>query len=792
MEAKHVIMLLIAMSFVMLLIFVGVLVIHLIRKGTNPAYKNKRVNLMLVFSSCLILSIWCLRYAVCYFNVWYPNPDMSSLNWWEEIFNSFLHTLQTFSTDEDYSYFISEGKKMIGVMYGENVTVAQTIYGLYVSALNVVAPVAGGAIIFEILANVFPKIKLLMFHWAIWKEKYYFSELNSESLALAKSISNIKFKFFDKPVLVFTNVADDESKAELLAEAKLIGAICIKDDLSHVNKNKFGLRKFFLVDEIGLENLQTLSELAGLENNAYLKNSEIYLFTDDEAYVQVEKMIREKLRLQYSQLTIRDKIKLNFKRFSLSLKKSAEAEDNKIKGVEQYKDKLFENKLSVVEDELPIIIPVNSFRNLTSNLLVDIPLYETIVGKEKNKDGVRDLSVTIVGSGKIGKEMFLSTYWFGQILDCNLKINVLSMESEEEFWNKIDCVNPEIRHTTEKGNPILKINRNGDMAEVYCEVNYEQCDAKSSKFIECLTDVSNPVIKTDYFFIALGNDNDNISVANTVRKYVGDYHINKNSNLKTIITYVVYDSELSDVLNRKKFFNHLNDKPDVSDVYMRAIGSLDDMYSANNIFMTERETYAQKADDAYNSIQNRNDRANSYKKRIRDDYKHWANLARGMHTKYKVYSMGLINASLFDFPDSEEEYIKETKSAYDNYMEKISGNATFEDVSLLHKMAWLEHRRWNAFTRVKGFRHTENYRVYAKALNDSSYKQMDLKLHPCLVECDKNGIKGTINSNGIIDEASLLKSEEYEKFDLLDDLSYAMYKEGYNSYDFKYYDYPIC
>ena len=46
--------------------------------------------------------------------------------------------------------------------------------------------------------------------------------------------------YFKKPVLIFTDVYfddGDEEKAELLLEAKSIGAICIKDDIAYVRKN---------------------------------------------------------------------------------------------------------------------------------------------------------------------------------------------------------------------------------------------------------------------------------------------------------------------------------------------------------------------------------------------------------------------------------------------------------------------------------------------------------------------------------------------------------------------------
>ena len=722
----------------------------LIEEPACGTYKQTTASRMLLFSGCLMAAVWCLRYAVGYFSIVSADDKSVTLTWWEEIFNSLVHALQTFSMDEDYTDYILNGKKMLGAICGDNSAWIAT-YGLYASVLNFVAPIAGGAIIFEILASIFPKVRLQLSYLAFWREKYYFSELNDASLALAKSVWAIKAGPFMKPVIVFTDayVDEDEKDSEMLMKAKLIGAICVRDDLSHVKKNKFGMRKFFLIDAAESGNLQTLADLANSSNSTYLKGSEIYLFTNDDAYVQVERSVRDRL--------ITD--------------------------------------LKFTEEELPVFVPIQSYRNLISNLLVDVPLYEPLIGKNTDCFGNQILTVSILGTGHIGTEMFLSTYWIGQILNCSLKINVLSQESEEEFWSKIDYVNPEIRHTTIKDDPILRVNRKGDIADVYCEVNYHQCNVKSSEFVSCLINPEKKILDTDYFLVSLGTDEDNISVANTVRRYIGQYHINVNKPIKTVIAYVVYDSELSKTLNRKKFYNFVNEKVDV---YMQAIGSLHDVYSVRNVFLTDHEPFAQKVHEAYEAVQNREERAEVHKKRINDDYKHWGDLARSMHIKYKVYSMGMIKKSLFDYPDALETYNEKLAKSYAEYKEVVSGQIEFiskdqenEHLMLLHKMAWLEHRRWNAFTRVKGFRSTTDYDVYAVSGIMGSYKQMDIKLHPCLVECDQKGIRANMSSKGEIDVESLFQCDDCDDFDLLDDLSYDLYSKKYNDYDFKQYDYPI-
>ncbi|MBR2860901.1 MAG: hypothetical protein IKB86_03595 [Clostridia bacterium] len=716
----------------------------------NKSRLNSAVTRMVVTYVCLLGSVWSLRYAVGYFSIISSVGGEATLTWLEEIVNSLLHALQTFSMDEDYTGYILNGKEMLTAIFGEN-SYWPTVYGAYASFLNFVAPIAGGAIIFEIIASIFPTVKLWLLNFVFCKDKYYFSQLNEGSLALAKSIRGLNAPLTKRPVLVFAHVLPDDSdekSAELLQQAKLLGAICLKTDLALIKKNRLGKRKFFLINENESENLQLLTRLSDSVNNEYLKKSEIYLFTNDDAYLQIEKNTRDKL--------IAD--------------------------------------LGFSEEEQPVFIPVKNYRNLISNLLVDVPLYEPLVNKKPNKRGEKDLSVTILGTGKIGREMFLSTYWFGQILSCKLKINVISQETEDEFWNSIDYVNPEIKRTTVKNDKILTVNRAGDVAPTYCTVKYLQCDVKSSQFVQMLTDARKRILDTDYFFVSLGCDEDNISVANTIRKYLCQHVITSGAAKDTVITYVVYDSELSEILNRNKLFSFAQNS---GNVFVQAVGSLKEVYSVKNVFLTEHEDTAQKNHEAYLSAQNNAQRAKTHKKRMDDDYKHWANLARAMHVKYKAFSMGLVKKSLFECV-SENEYKAEAKRAVEEYKKIASGKIEFatskeekEHLKLLNNMAWLEHRRWCAFTRVKGFRGTSAYANYAKEDVSGSYKQMDIKLHPCLVECDNKGIKAELTSQGIIDASTSLKCTDKDKFDLLDDLSYDLFEKNLNDYDFKLYDYPI-
>ena len=91
------------------------------------------INNIMVFSAGLLASVWCLRYAVGYYTI--IESAENNLKWWEEIFNSFVHALQTFSMDEDYTQYIADGKTMVESLYGAGSKVI-VIYGAYAKSLG--------------------------------------------------------------------------------------------------------------------------------------------------------------------------------------------------------------------------------------------------------------------------------------------------------------------------------------------------------------------------------------------------------------------------------------------------------------------------------------------------------------------------------------------------------------------------------------------------------------------------------------------------------------------------------
>lgn len=719
-----------------LLVLIAAIILVLrkeIRNRRAPEKVSKAgVSTALAFSGFLLLAIWLLRFAVGYYTIAVAKCAAQQLTPGEEIVNSMFKAFRTFSMEEEYKDYILGVKGLIAELIpGKHwafapVSVTMVIYA---SLLNMIAPVIGGAIVLEILASVFPKIKLKWSYLNCRRPKCYFSELNAASLALAKSLYSEGKK---KPILIFTDTYVDDEKekeSELLLEAKKYGAICIRDDLIHVAKTKRGDRAYYLMDENEFGNLQTLLGLAEDQNVKYIKDSRIYLFVQSDAYVQIEKQINKKLD---------------------------------------------EKKKLLKGGEKPTIVPINGYRNLVHNLFVDVPLYEPLIRKEDKTK----LNLTILGNGLIGTEAFLSAYWFGQMMisrnengkpsmdECEMTINIVSNDTEAAFWSKINYINSEIRDTVrvlktdgcETKPELLVYNGEGKTNSPYCSVRYVKADVKVDGFWDSNTPEARELLASDYFIVALGNDADNISIADKLRRLIGKKHLEEavrkeqdNTSSDVVIAYVVFDSELTEMLNEKNYYQCR--EKGVTDLYMYAFGSVEQVYSYDNVSMSKTKLLAKGTGEAYDREKLRQSHIADNNKRKNDEnrnYSYWADQARAMHIRYKAFSLGLIQKSVFDHcadaAASHERYVQERCELYKKITKgKVNDDirAAYEDAQAKrHILAWLEHRRWTAFTRTMGYQFTGEFRKNLY-LNGENHKNMELKLHPCLVEAKKPELDGT-------------------------------------------------
>lgn len=728
------------------------------KKKVFAVTRNTGRHLM-YFSLILLFSVWFLRFAVGNWCFVYPDPtgEIPKMGWDRQIFNSFLHALQTFSLDEDYTAYLENGRAMVLDIFNGH---CSYILALYLSVLNVIAPIAGGAFVFEILAGIFPQLRYTLSRFNWYKNRFYFTALNEQSLALAKSIlSDPSYKHV---LLIFTDVYyDDENEesSEMLLSAKALGAVCLKDDLLHIPLKRFGKCRtyIFLSDQDETENLQTLSQLLNPEKQKELFNTEISVFGTDNKTSNIEDEV-----------------------IYLHNRLSAEYEDRNMKII-------------------PDIAPVNGVRNMSQNLFYKLPLFEGLYGKSKEN---QKINLTIIGSGVIGTEMFLNAYWFGQMAGVELNINIVSEnETEQEFIDRIDGINPDIMATSRNGDEKLdaligedRRNPNRIPQPRYFHFRYKKKNITSCNLEAFLKtgigDDGFHLINTDYFIVAVGSDEDNFLIADRLRQTIGYYHLNEAPKNKTIISYVIYNSDLCNKLNAKSRQNHIyNSDEHEFDIYMYAFGSIEEIFCVENILRKEISSLAKGIGETYEIQQKDKESIASKQLKTRQYYNKRADDVRRLQMRYKIFCAGLLSPTLFSTKDNEE-YENLMRKAEDDFADNVTNVWTYPEFSAkANALAWMEHRRWNAFMRINGFRTPDNIDKYMeldsdvhclKPNHDKKYQFLFIKKHPCIVECDMNGYPG------IYSKESDKKPKNHQDFgpDELDLLCKKL------DTDYKLYDYP--
>lgn len=703
----------------------------------------------------LVIGVFFMRFAVSLFvlksgaeskgELFQPFPV---LNWFEIIFESLFDSMQLISMNSEFSNYVFTVKEMLEALGCSGILL--TVTKSFITFLTAIAPAAGGMFVLDVIAGFVPNLRLGIEMLRPFRRKYIFSELNENSLVLARDI--LKKKGVRRPAIIFTDAYfDDESErsSELFIAAKKMGAICVSDDIIHV-KIRCWVRKktIILIDENEVNNVSAFAELCSEKRNGKILsrfssfNTQIYVFYQDDSYALTEKKAYD---------------------FLYACAEKKYVSDN----VEEKNDRKAETLR-----HMPVVNRIRCYQNLVYGLLRTVPLFTAINGKG-------DLNVSIIGAGDIGTEMFKSSYWCGQMLDVKLSLNVFSIEKKEEFEKKINGISPEILQSGEKNNPVLRIYPNPDeqnaftenekkfgrknsvfdpnapaaenyfdeFSEPYFTFRYRCTDIKAGSARDIVCEGKNgddlALADSDYIFVAIGSDEENIRVAEKLYKDIKADQIKNGKIRDTVIVYVVYNSVLCRSLNYKT-------SNKVDNIEMHAVGSLEEVFSYENVFMEKTAELAGDYHKHYISLARMKNevfaqRDESFKRESKP-YEANSNIARTVHLKYRMYSAFLCKDII------QKDYTPEKVT--EDYRRLLEENP---DVVL--RLRWLEHRRWNSYIRSQGFKKV------------GWNKDVELQIHRCLVECKDDAL------------------EKNERKDLLDLASY--YASPNKKIDYKVYDSPM-
>ncbi len=370
------------------------------------------------------------------------------------------------------------------------------------------------------------RFSVLKYRWfSLYKKQVYiFSELNERSITLAKDIVLNKNSNEDKKerLIVFCDVFshNSESSFELQEQASEIGAICLINDIAIVNWIKTNIKR------------KSKKETE--------KSDEFYKFfligeNENENLEQIIKLINK-----YDKTVEKDTVTL----YLFSKSSTSELSTQSL----------------LSEDSTVNIIRVDYKRSMIYNYL-----YENgadIINRVSKKPG-RRFNMLILGMGEHGFEMIKSLLWFCQRTGYELKIDVYDKEKDikERFYAQ--C--PGIRTFSDKNTSIIF---------------HPETDFNNSGFYD---DSIGKHTDSDFVFISLGDDSENIALAKRVREVFARKNI-EGDNKETatdnpIITTVVENSQVKAAMKK----NNYN---------IQIIGDFESVYSNKVIINSDLERIA--------------------------------------------------------------------------------------------------------------------------------------------------------------------------------------------------------
>ena len=400
------------------------------------------------------------------------------------------------NTMKSFSYFTLNADYPVILQAGLAGNAAWFYYVL-TTMLAVFAPLTSATFLFEVATKLFAKARAGR---KKGKKKYIFSELNEESIALAKSVYLSHKKQKQPCSILFADAYRLESKSlpALRARAMEIGAICLEDGVSDLRYrvDKKGELIYFLINHDEWTNLDLLLSLtreADEDLRAYWKGAKkvsLYVFSHNGEADVIAKEIYEK-----------------------SVKQG-------------------ENNL--------VVKVVRDATSLAYKLLQDKPLFLPLENVELGAEKER-ISVAILGGGKIGREFLSTAYWCGQMLNRQgekmpFEISVFSADAKA-LEEKLRFEMPEIFSDGEK--PSQK------GAWRYCSLAFYDVEFGTQAFetaFENCTDCT-------YALVAMGDDELNFRAATWLsRRLDGAY---AGSQIRPVVNFVLESEELHALLKKR-------------------------------------------------------------------------------------------------------------------------------------------------------------------------------------------------------------------------------------------------
>lgn len=476
---------------------------------------NRKKPKMAPFNMLLILL------SVAMFFMFIPVYDsLEGTDGARTFFLSIHNTIRLYVVDADYGvikdYLAFEEYTIHGTY--------ATVFSVYAVIMFVVAPFMTAGFVLSFIKDAWAQILYVVIPGGD-KTVYYMSELNSRSIALARDIRRQEAeKRLKRSIIVFFDVYHEQNEEhhELMTRASSYGAICFRKDISATGLVRWRKsRKFFFIGENEEENVKQAITLVDRcrESLSPRCNAEFYVFTTASDSEQLIDAI--------------DRARPNAKRPS-------HQKDFKIRRVDVTRNLA----ISTVEEN-----------------------YKIFPNSEATE--VKQVDIVIVGVGDFGTELLKAYCWASQLPNCQAVIHIL--DKDESFKSRLEYQMPELMYYSNDKN-----NRKEDTN--YIIDAHEKVDVTLKEFEDKIRDINRKAKNgIDIVFVALGNDELNVKVANDIRRVLGREELEIGTPVPPIQA-VVYSTRKSSLLKNESGIEY--------------IGSIIKVYSYDNVVNEENERQA--------------------------------------------------------------------------------------------------------------------------------------------------------------------------------------------------------
>lgn len=338
-------------------------------------------------------------------------------------------------------------------------------------------------------------------------------------------------------------------------------------------------------------------------------------------------------------------------------------------------------------------------------LIFEHPLYDLPKGR-------KDISVLLIGCGRMGTHMLKTALWCGNLPEHTMKIRVLDKKADE-IRRELFSQCPELSHY---------------------DILFDEVDVETDGFEEKVKLSSDAT----FVFIATGDDKLNLATAENVYRILRRNYTGFTPRIFTRVR----GGEKNESLHRKGSY--------LADRGIALYGSTASLFSNEILFDAKHECLALAVHLCYCSALDEPKGSFAYQKALNDfytsEYTRRSSMAAALHIPAKLSYCGIRSTGLF--PEEEEL-------------------ARFEDAiaseSVKQALMESEHERWNAFMRSEGYRGADFDTVKQYARITRSHKDEKARLHPCITSWDELDLLQ--EKYDCLQEELHLKESNFKKYD---------------------------